>query len=160
MNAEAHSPFNPEQLLNTQVNDANSTELIPIPEGEYTAVSEPITAESFKEFDIKRGENAGKKGLNLYISWAINDESGQLKELIGRPPKARQSIMIDRGPGGIEMGKGRNVGLGKLREALGQNQTGRPWAFSMLGGQVAKIVVKHRIDGANTYAEVTAVTKI
>jgi hypothetical protein len=159
MNAEAHVPFNPETLLNTQITEANSTELIPIPEGEYIAVSEPVTAESFKEFDIKRGENAGKKGLNLYISWAINDDSGQLKELIGRPPKARQSIMIDRGPGGIEMGKGRNVALGKLREALGQNQTGRPWAFSMLGGQVAKIVVKHRIDGANTYAEVVAVTK-
>lgn len=154
-------PFNPEQFLGSTFNDANSTELIPLPEGEYIAVTDPVTAESFKEFDIKRGERAGQKGLMLILSWNINDESGSLKEMLGRPPKGRQSIMLDRGAGGtLEFGKGRNVGLGRLREAVNQNLTGKPWAFSQLGGVVAKIKVKHRVDGGNTYAEVSEVTKV
>jgi hypothetical protein len=153
------TPFNAELLMGQQLNDANSTELIKVPEGEYTAVSEPISAESFKEFDIRRGERAGTKGLKLNVVWLINDDSGALKEMLGRAPKVTQGIMLDRGPQGLEMGKGKNVGLGRLREALGQNKTGIPWSFSMLGGQVAKIKVKHRIDGADTYVEVSDVTQ-
>jgi len=160
MSTPENSVFNPEQFLGAQFTDANSTELLPIPEGEYIAVTEPVTAESFKAFDIKRGDRAGQKGYMLILSWNINDENGALKEQLGRAPKARQSIMLDLGQGGtLEFGKGRNVGLGRVREALNQNLTGRPWAFSMLGGAVAKIKVKHRIDGGNTYAEVSEVTK-
>lgn len=160
MSTPETSVFNPEQFLGAQFTDANSTELLPIPEGEYIAVTEPVTAESFKSFDIKRGDRAGQKGYMLILSWNINDENGQLKELLGRAPKARQSIMLDIGPGGtLEFGKGRNVGLGRVREALNQNLTGRPWAFSMLGGAVAKIKVKHRMDGGNTYSEVSEVVK-
>ena len=154
----AASPFNAELLMGTTISEANSTELIKVPEGEYIAVSEPINAESFKEFDIKRGERAGQKGLKLNVVWLINDDSGALKEMLGRAPKVTQGIMLDRGPQGLEMGKGKNVGLGRLREALGQNKTGVPWSFSMLGGSVAKIKVKHRIDGADTYVEVSDVT--
>jgi hypothetical protein len=161
MSTEANSlPFNPEQFLGAQFNEANSTELLPIPEGEYIAVSDPVGLESFKQFDIKKGDRAGQKGMMLILKWNINDENGQLKEHLGRAPQARQSVMLDMGQGGtLEFGKGRNVGLGRVREALGQNLTGKPWAFSMLGGAVAKIKVKHRIDGGNTYAEVTEVTK-
>lgn len=152
------TPFNAELLMGQTITEPNSTELIKVPEGEYIAVTEPITAESFKEFDIRRGERAGTKGLKINVTWMINDDSGALKEMLGRPPKVTQGIMLDRGPQGLEMGKGKNVGLGRLREALGQNKTGIPWSWSMLGGQVAKIKVKHRIDGADTYVEVSDVT--
>lgn len=158
-NVPPAAPFNAEILLGTVVNEANSTELVRVPEDVYLAVSDPITAESFKEFDIRKGERAGTKGLKLIVQWSINDESGALKEYLGRAPKVKQDIMLDRGPGGLEMGKGRNVGLGRLREALGQNVTGQPWNWSMLGGQVARIKVKHRMDGADTYVEVSEVTK-
>ena len=153
--------FNAEALLNQQTTEANSTELLNVPEGDYTAVSDPVGADSFKEFDIKNGPNAGKKGLQLIVQWTINDDSGALREFLGRAPKIRQQIFLDRrDDGSMEMGKGRNVGLGQLREALGQNSTGAPWSFGMLGGQVAKVKVKHRqLDDGRTMAEVAAVAK-
>lgn len=162
MNDQTNSTFNAELFLNTQMDEANSTELLAVPEGEYLAVSSPVTAESFRSYDIKKGDRAGTKGYSLDLEWTINDDGGALKEYLGREPKVRQGVMLDlNSSGGLEFGKGRNVGLGQLREALGQNLTGRPWAFSMLGGQVAKIQVKHTLDANNgkTYVNVTKVTK-
>lgn len=153
--------FNPELFLNATIDSALSTELLVVPEGEYSAVSAPITAESFQTFDIKKGDRAGQKAVRLDITWLINDESGALKEFLGRTPSVRQGIMLDvRLDGTLENGKGRNVTLGQVREALNQNMTGRPWNFSMLGGQVAKIKVKHNLYQGKTFAEVTAVTKM
>lgn len=155
--------FNPELFLNATVDESNSTELLAVPEGEYTAVTDPITADSIRSYDIRKGDRAGQKGYALDLNWSINDDTGALKEYLGRAPKARQSVMLDlTQDGGLEFGKGRNVGLGRLREALNQNLTGRPWSFAMIGGQVAKIKVKHRLDTATgkTYVEVADVSKI
>lgn len=155
--------FNPELFLNTTVSEANSTELLPIPEGDYIAVSDAVNADSFKSFDIKNGDRAGQKGYSLNVQWNINDEEGKLKEYLGRKPTARQNIMLDiKADGGLEFGKGRNVELGRLREALGQNGNGAPWSFGMLGNQVAKIKVKHTIDQSTgrLYVNVVSVTKV
>jgi hypothetical protein len=155
--------FNPELFLNQTISESNSTELLPVPEGEYVAVSDPVNAESFKSYDIKTGDRAGQKGHSLNIQWNINDESGQLKELLGRKPTARQNIMLDiKSDGNLEFGKGRNVELGRLREALGQNGNGQPWAFSRLGSQVAKIKVKHTLDQGTgrLYVNVVSVTRV
>ena len=155
--------FNPELFLNVQHEEANSTELLPVPDGDYTAVSDPITEKSFIQFDIKNGDRAGQKGLMLKLMWNINDEGGQLKELLGRAPKVVQTIMLDVKPDGtLEFGKGRNVELGRTREALGQNGNGQPWAFSMLGGKVAKIDVKTSINPKDqkSYTNATKVAKL
>ncbi len=158
----AVNTFNPEAFLNTTMEESNSTEFVLVPEGEYIAVSGPISADSFRSFDIKQGERAGQKGYGLDIQWDINDDTGALRELLGRTPRVKQGLMLDLTNGTLEMGKGRNVGLGRLREALNMNMTGRPFAFSMLGGQVAKIKVKHRIDknSGQTFAEVSEVTRV
>lgn len=155
--------FNPELFLNIQHEEANSTELLPVPDGEYTAVSEPVTEKSFIEYDIKNGERAGSKGLMLKVLWAINDEGGVLKEMLGRSPKVGQTIMLDvKQDGSLEFGKGRNVELGRLRAALNQNGNGAPWAFSMLGGKVAKIQVKTELNKKDqkSYTNVTKVAAI
>lgn len=161
MNAQTQT-FNPEQFLQTELTEANSTEFTLIPEGEYTAVSGPISSERFKAFDIKEGPNAGGKFYSLEVLWDINDPDGKLKEELGRPPQARQGLRLDINPvdGSLELGKGRNVDLGRLREALGINRNGQPFRFSMLGGQVAKIKVKHRMDKRTQriYAEVAEVS--
>lgn len=162
MENAAPQMFNPEVFLNTTVTDANSTELLNVPEGEYTAISGPVASESFRSYDIKKGDRAGTKGFALDLEWSINDESGALKAFLGRAPKVRHSVNLDiRADGSLEFGKGRNVELGRLREALGQNGSGQPWAFSMLGGQVAKIAVKHTLDSTTgrTYVNVAKVTK-
>lgn len=155
--------FNPEMFLNIQTNEANSTELLQVPEGEYLAVSKGIGPDSFKSFPIRQGERAGQNFYRLDVVWEINDEGGALKEKIGRDPKVTQGIPLEiKSDGsGFEMGKGKNVQLGQLREALGQNKNGQPWSMASLGGQMAKIKVKHRLDTASgrTYVDVAAVTK-
>lgn len=152
--------FNPETFLSTTHTEAADTSLSPVPEGEFTAVSSPITADSLRQFDIKRGDRAGTKGMALDLEWTINDDA--VKAELGRTPKVRQSIMLDLTSDGmgIDFGKGKNVGLGRLRTALGQNQNGQPWNFSMLGNQVAKVKVKHRIVEDKIYAEVSDVAAI
>jgi len=141
---EPQSVFNPELFLNTQTDASNSTEYVLVPVGEYVGIIEPISADSFKSFDIKRGENAGKKAYRLDLGIMLNDESGQLKELLGRPAKVTAGIMLDiKSDGSLEFGKGRNVQLGRLREAVGQNASGRPWSFGNLAGQPVKIKVIH-----------------
>jgi hypothetical protein len=150
--------FNAETFLNTSHTEAADTSLLPVPEGEYVALSSPVSADSFREFDIKRGERAGQKGYALDLEWTINDEG--IKASLGRTPKVRQSIMLDvTSGGGLDFGKGKNVGLGRVREALGQNQNGQPWSFAMLGSQVAKVKVKHRLYEDKIFAEVGDVTK-
>ena len=150
--------FNAETFLNTTHTEAADTSLLPVPEGEYVALSSPVTAESFRDFDIKRGERAGQKGYAVDLEWTIDDE--KLKAELGRTPKVRQSIMLDvTAGGGLDFGKGKNVGLGRLREALNQNADGKPWSFAMLGSQVAKIKVKQRLYEDKIFAEVADVTK-
>ena len=85
-----------------------------------------------------------------------------MKELLGRDKvTVRQGIMLDiTDSGGLDMGKGRNIGLGRLREAIGLNTPGQPFSFSMVAGRVAKVNVSHRIDGENIYAEVKGVAKL
>ena len=62
-------------------------------------------------------------------------------------PTVRQTIWLDlTESGSLDFGKGRNVGLGRLRDALGQNETGKPWQPGMMVGGVAKIKVTHSID--------------
>jgi hypothetical protein len=153
--------FNPELFLNQTFSEENSTEILLVPEGEYTAVTEPVSADNFKTFDYKSGDRAGQKGYLLKLNWVINDEDGSLKEYLGREPKVQQGLVLDMNKdGALDFGKGRNVGLGRLREAFGQNLTGRPWSFAMLGSQVAKVKVKHRLDTASgrTFVEISEVT--
>lgn len=162
MNATSQSVFNPQTFMQSTVDEANATEVVLVPEGDYTAVSGPINEDSFKDFPITQGPRTGEKFYRMDVVWNINDDNGQLQELLGRPPSVRQGIGLDiTKEGSLEMGKGRNVELGLLREALGQNQSGRNWSPVMLGGQLAKIHVKHRLDKktGKTYVDVDRVTK-
>lgn len=153
------STFNPELFLQTTHTEAADTVLMPVPEGEFLAVSSPVTADSLRQFDIRRGDRAGTKGMAIDVEWTINEDA--VKQALGRTPKVRQSIMLDltADGNGIDFGRGKNVGLGRLREALGQNQNGQPWNFSMLGNQVARVKVKHRMVDDKIYAEVSEVSK-
>lgn len=79
-------------------------------------------------------------------------------------PTVYQTIWLDiSGSGGLDTSKGKNVGLGKLRDALGQNREGQPWSPGMLVGQVALIRVGHSIDkrdNVTVQAEVKAVAAL
>jgi len=147
--------FDPNQFLDATVTEANSTQLSPCPVGEYHAViaDEP----KFRQFSGTKDPT--KTYTSLDLQWAIDDPS--VCEVTGRTPtKVRQSLMLDfTESGSLDMGRGRNVGLGRLREAVGLNKPGQPFSFRQLQGQHAKVVVSHRVDGENIYDEVRAVAR-
>lgn len=147
--------FNPEQFLDQQFTEANDTKLVPVPVGEYTAIAGEVKCRQWQS-----KADPSKSGLTLDITWEIDDPA--VKELLGRDKvTVRQGIMLDlTESGSMDMGKGRNVGLGRLREALNLNQPGQAFSFSMIPGRLAKVAVTHRIDGENIYAEVKSLARL
>lgn len=146
--------FDPNQFLDQQFVEANDTVATPVPEGEFLAVVSEVKARSWQKKD-----DPSVGGLALDIQWDIDDQN--VKAALGRDKvTTKQGVMLDlTDAGGLDMGKGKNIGLGRLREAVGLNTPGQPFAFSMLVGRMAKVQVKHRVDGDRIFAEVKAVLK-
>lgn len=152
------STFDPNTFLDMTTEESNSTVMIPVPAGEFTAVIEKVEARPWTS-----RKDPSKSGMTLDVTWNIDDAG--VKELLGRDKvTVRQGIMLDLSDaGGLDMGKGKNVGLGRLREAVDLNQAGQPFGFKMLPGKFAKVVVAHRPDDNKPdviYAEVNAVAKL
>ena len=142
------STFNPDSFLNTSVSEPSSTTFTPVPEGDYTA--------SVKEIK-PRSTDSGKAILD--VTWAIDDAA--VADITGmKNPSVRQSIFLDiTDAGGLDMGKGKNISLGRLRDALGQNNPGQSWQPGMLVGGVAKVTVKHRMYEDQIFTDVKGVVK-
>lgn len=149
------SQFDPTQFLDMQFTEANDTVIINPDEGEYQAQIEKI---DFRPWQSK--SDPSKAGLALDITWELQSEAARAKT--GRDKvTVRQGLMLDMlTNGGLDMGKGRNISLGRLRDAVGQNVPGRPWTASQLIGQMAKVSLKQRVDGDNIYIDVKGVTKL
>lgn len=154
MNQAVTSTFDPQAFVDMQVSDANDTVLLPVPVGEYTAVAEKVDVAQWQSKD------GSKAGVKLVIQWSIDDAN--VKTFMGRDTVlCRQDIMLDTTPqGSLDMGKGKNVGLGKLRAALGKNTPGVAFSFSQIPGSVAKVKVDQRSDPQDAekiYSEVKGV---
>ena len=146
------STFDPDQFMNSSTNEASDTQYLQVPEGEFAATIDSITP---------RTTQTGKALLS--VRWKVQDEVA--REATGMAePSVQQTVWLDvTESGGLDMGRGKNVGLGKLREALGQNAPGKPWSPGMLIGGVAKIKVAHSIDKRDNVtinADVKAVVKL
>ena len=147
--------FSPEQFLDMQTTESNDTKVIPVPVGEYLAVVKEVKVRPWQS-----KSDPSKAGIALDVQWTIDDAN--VKALLGREEvNVKQGVMLDltEGGGGLDMGKGRNISLGRLREATGLNTPGMPFAVTMLTGRLAKVKVEHRVDGDNLYAEVKQVTR-
>jgi hypothetical protein len=146
------SQFDAEAFMNSSTTDANSTAYTPVPEGEFQAAIASVTP---------RVTGTGKALLN--IGWKVDDETVR-NETGMAEPMVYQTIWLDvTESGGLDTGKGKNVGLGKLRDALGQNKPGAPWSPGMMVGQVAIVRVGHSIDkrdNVTIQAEVKAVAAL
>ena len=143
--------FNEEAFMNTQTEGAMETEIIPVPEGEYQALA--------KKVGVRSGTSEKGEWAVLDITWGVDDAS--VTEATGMDePTVRQSVFLDLTPdGGLDLGKGKNVQLGRLREALGQNGPDA-WSPSMIEGNVAMVSVAHRMYEGRTFADVKAVSAI
>lgn len=141
------SQFDPDMFMNQVTTDSTDTKFTPVPVGEFKAVIA----------DVKAAKAGDKPVLN--ITWNVDSDEARAATGMDKP-QVRQTIWLDlTEQGGMDMGKGKNVGLGKLREALGQNRAGQPWSPGMLNGCVAMIMVGHRAgkEAGEVFADVKAV---
>jgi hypothetical protein len=139
--------FDADNFMAATVEGELSTEYVNVPENEYQAVAG----------DAKIREAKGS--VMMDIPWTIDDPS--VAEVTGRETNTvRQTIFLDiTEQGGLDLAKGKNVQLGKLRQALGQNGPGA-WSPSMISGNVAKVRVSHRMYEGTTYADIKGVAAL
>ena len=150
--------FDADAFLASSVTEANSTQLIPCPIGEYPAIISKLAPRQWASQDGTQTNTV------LDVFWLIEDAGA--KASCGREDvTVKQTVFLDisTATGGLDMSAGRNVPLGRLREAVGKNAPGEPFSFAMLPGLMAKVSVNHRPDKDDPsimYAEVKMVAKL
>jgi hypothetical protein len=149
------SIFNPDTFLGATTTEALDTKVPRVPDG--------IWKGQVKSLNFRTLEASADKGERtiMEVTWSILDES--VKKETGLPePTVRQTIWLDLdAQGKLAAGAGKNVSIGRLREALGQNKPGKPWAPAHLVGGMAKVSVKSTVNkrDGETYSEVDKVAK-
>ena len=145
-----------EEFLQTTTEAALDDRLDPCPAGEWLAqAGKP----EIKSFTYKSGDREGEEGYRMVIKWDIQDQAA--KDQVDRDNlSVTQSILLDLTPdkSGLDLGKGKNIGLGQIRTALGQNKDGQAWSPAMIEGQIAKLKVSAGMYQDRVTAEVSAVT--
>lgn len=148
--------LNTEEFLQTTTDAALDDHLDPCPPGEFLAIA---GKPEIKDFEYKRGDHVGETGYRMVVKWDIQDEEAK-KSVDRETLSVTQSILLDLTSDGtgLDMGKGKNIGLGQIRTALGQNSPGAPWSPAMIEGQPAKLKIKAGVYLDRVTAEVGAVT--
>lgn len=152
--------FDVNNFMNAVITEVNDTKIVPCPAGEYHALIEKVEP---KSGTIGKGERIGETWASLQLTMAIEDEA--VKTFCARDKVVvSNSVMLDLTPsGGLDMGKGRNIALGRLREATGLNAPGSAFSPLMLVGRRIKVAIKHvpgYRDPSTLVAEVAGITKI
>lgn len=145
--------FDPDLFMQQQVDQPLETEFRLCPEGEYQAMIGDFTSEAFEQIDFqyKRGPNAGQPGTMTKFSCPFVISDSRLAAELGRDTATvMRQIILDIAPdGGLDFGPNKNVPLGQIRNAVGQNNPG-PWQISQLRGAGPVMVrVVHRSGKRN-----------
>lgn len=146
-----------EDFLNDTVAGSNATSYTPVPKGEYPAM---ISKVEYRVMDSK--VKPGEKNHVIDVTFVIDDATA--RDVTGLPePTVRQSIFLDvSSDNKLDMSKGKNVNLGRLREALGMNDPDKPFSFNHLKGQACYVTVEHNPstkDPRDVFANVGKVGK-
>lgn len=149
--------FDATAFVNTVYQDAASTEMINVPEGQYVG--------SITKLNPRSVQIDGEDRVVVDVTFEIQDMDGAVAAATGRDKNTvRMGLFLDMTGSGndqrLDLSRGRNVALGRLRDALGQNDPGKPWNFNNLIGGVCRIDVSHSIDGDKTYANVKKVAAL
>jgi hypothetical protein len=163
------SDFDPETFLQQTVDHPLETEFVLIPPGEYVATIDDFDKDAVEQinFTYKSGARAGQPGImtKLTLPFVIDDDG--VKKQLGREKVVvtRQFILDLDDNGHLADGKNKNVELGRLRDAVGQND-GSPWTIANLRG-VGPLMVRvihrefERSDGSSgKRAEIDRVARI
>ena len=119
--------------------------------GEYQA---NVLEINVRDFYSERKE---KTYVVMDIFWDVDDP--KVKALLDSDSnRIRQTVFLDMNDSGtgLDFSKGKNTGLGKVRDAVGQNIPGQPWSPTMLIGGRATVRVEQDENG---YTNVTGCTK-
>lgn len=149
--------FDPNAFMNQVSSEANDTRITPCPVGEYIGVlGEPKLAEI-------TSQKTGETYLQLTIPVTIDDE--EAKKATGRDTLTVrwQSFLERTAEGALDFGKGKNVKLGRLREATGLNKPGEPFSIPRFQGKMLKVSVTHRPspnDAETIYDEIGKVAPL
>lgn len=152
--------FNPDLFMQTSVEGKNATQRIPFPVRKYPGVikevvvrqspgvKDPTAVWTFCDLTVTLSvppellEQTGRRNSDLRFSFLLDVLTNDKGETIG-----------------LDMGKGKNIQLGRLREALGQN-TGDAWNFGKLRGAGPLMwQVKHRMEQGVPLDEIDSFTK-
>lgn len=144
-------------ILGQNIDGELSTKTDPLPADDWIARIDKVEA---RKLDGKDGKD---DRVILTVFWAIT-ESDKLMAL--DPPRdsftVRQDIWLDLDSrGAVATGKGQNIGLGRLYEALGMNEGSRN--IRSLAGNVAVIktgVRANKEKPEDLYTEVKAVSPL
>lgn len=132
-----------------------STEYELIREGEYQAT---IDATDVKTWFQSGKRDDGSSYIVVNVPFVIIDEAQ--REQLGRTKlTARMSCFLDFDAAGkLSADKGKNVTLGQLREALGQNNDPN-WSFLSLPGS-GPVKVQTKNGESKTGAKFTNITRV
>lgn len=146
--------FDTQSFLDAAITSSNDTKVTPVPVGEYVGIIDKVVPRQWQSKD------GTQTGIALDVFWIIEDQG--VKEFLGRDTvTCKQGVMLDiNSTGGLDMSKGKNIGLGRLREAVGKNNPGEAFSFSQLPGCAAKVSVTHRIANDDTFSEVKGVARL
>ena len=143
------STFNPDTFLSMETRDGLQTKYMPIPSGEYKAFVDGVEARTVK------GQNGDSPVLT--VTFEIRDADAVKKQMGMREDQkmtVRNDYWLDLNEsGGFDIGPNKNVKLGILRDALGQNRPGEPWSPMMMNGQ-GPLLIQLGIDTSKKDAEV------
>ena len=141
------STFDPDTFLGQETDQSMDTHFKPVPEGEYTAMIDTVVAKEVNDSPV------------LDITYVILDEAVKV-EMNSERVSVRQSIFVEmEDDGRIALGDNKNVKLGKLREALGQNSG--IWSPRKLAGagpvKIKTVNKPDKIDPETIYSNVQRV---
>lgn len=160
--------FDADTFMNQQVDAPFQDEYRNVPAMEFVARIGDFDSTAFEKytFTYKKGKRAGEEGSMITFNCPfISDDPKLLEKLPGRESVtvyARCTLDIDDATGQLSTAPDRNVLLGMIKSAVGQNQGGYTFKDLMNTGPVM-VKTRHRTDEKDkdrVYVEVSRVTRI
>ena len=132
-----NSVFDADSFLQQTVDEPFTTEFVMVPPGEYLAAIDDFDRDALQQvdFEYKKGPKAGQPGTmtKLTIPFIINDDKVKQELERDKVVVSKQVILDLDDNGQLASGKNKNIELGRLRDALGQNDDDT-WSIAKLRG--------------------------
>jgi len=122
------SAFDSATFLNASTQEAGETQYTPVPACEAKSIIEKVAGKAVTNSKTQ------EEMIILDVRFEVLDD--EIRELL-----AMDKVMVTQGyfcdltsDGLLDWGTNKNIALGRLRDAVGQNVDGEPWAPGMLEG--------------------------